>query len=313
MNHTILERARCMLSNAGLWDKHNLWAETAATACYLINRSPNSAVDFKIPEEVWSGKPVDYSNLRIFGCPAYAHVNNGKVVPRAQKCTFVGYGSGVKGYRLLCADSNKVIVSRDVTFDESTFSSLGDASGSDSSSTTTPETTVENLEVDLPVNVDSDYAGDLDTRHSISDYIFSLCGSAVSWKASLQSVVALSTTEAEYVASTEGVKEAICMRGLISELGVPQDALKVYCDSHSAICLTKNGMFQFKTKHVDIKYQFIRDVVPEGKIIVVKVHTDENPADMLTKPLSNTKFKHCLDLVSIHGAWHLSGVWETVL
>ena len=132
--------------------------------------------------------------------------------------------------------------------------------------------------------------------------MFSLCGSAISWKASLQSVVALSTTEAEYVSSTEGVKEAIWMRGLVSELGVPQDVIKVYCDSHSAICLTKNDMFQFKTKHVDIKYHFIRDVIAEGKIILEKVHTDENPADMLTKSLSNTKFKHCLDLVGIHRA-----------
>lgn len=114
MNRTILERVRCMLSNAGLWDKHGLWAEAASAACYLINRSPNSTIDFKIPEEVWTGKPVDYSNLRIFGCPTYAHVNNGKLVPRAQKCTFISYGSGVKGYRLLCADSKKVIVSRDV-------------------------------------------------------------------------------------------------------------------------------------------------------------------------------------------------------
>jgi hypothetical protein len=99
MNHTILERVCCMLSNAGLWDKHGLWAEAASIACYLINRSPNSAINFKIPEEVWTGKLVDYSNLRMFGCPTYAHVNNGNLVPRAQKCTFVGYGSDVKGYR----------------------------------------------------------------------------------------------------------------------------------------------------------------------------------------------------------------------
>jgi hypothetical protein len=66
----------------------------------------------------------------------------------------------------------------------------------------------------------------------------------VSWRASLQSVTALSTTEVEYVSTIEGVKEAIWMRGLISELGVPQDVIKVYCDSHSAICLTKNGMYQ---------------------------------------------------------------------
>jgi hypothetical protein len=52
MNRTILERVRCMLSNAGLWDKHGLWAEAAYVACYLINHSPNLAIDFKILEEV---------------------------------------------------------------------------------------------------------------------------------------------------------------------------------------------------------------------------------------------------------------------
>jgi hypothetical protein len=61
-------------------------------------------------------------------------------------------------------------------------------------------------------------------------------------------------------------------------------------------------MYQFKTKHIDIKYHLIRDIVDEGKIIVDKIHIDENPADMLTKPLSNTKFKHCLDLVGVRGA-----------
>ena len=150
--------------------------------------------------------------------------------------------------------------------------------------------------------VDSDYAGDLDKRRSISGYIFSLCGSAVSWKASLQSVTALSTTEAEYISATEGVKEAIWLRGLVSELGIPQDINTVYCDSQSAICLTKNDMFHAKTKHIDIKHHFIRDIVAQGQVIVGKIHTDDNPADMLTKSLSNTKFKHCLDLVGIHGA-----------
>jgi hypothetical protein len=121
----------------------------------LINRFPNSAIDFKILEEVWTGKPVDYSNLRIFGCTGYAHVNNGKLVPRAQKCTFIGYGSDVKGYRLLCVDFKKVIVSRDVTFDESTFSSSRGVSDSGSSSTSLPESTDENLDVDVPVSIDS--------------------------------------------------------------------------------------------------------------------------------------------------------------
>jgi hypothetical protein len=150
--------------------------------------------------------------------------------------------------------------------------------------------------------VDSVFAGDLDKRCSISSYVFSLYGSAMSWRASLQSVTVLSTTEAEYVSSTEGVKETIWMSGLISELGVPQDVIKVYCDSHSAICLSKNDMYQFKTKHIDMKYHFIRDIVAEGKIKVDKIHIDENPVDMLIKTLSDTKLKHCIDLVGVRGA-----------
>ena len=118
MNRTLLERARCMISNAGL--TLDFWAEAIATACYIVNRSPCAPLDFKTPEEVWSGTPADYSNLRIFGCPAYMHVNEGKLEPRAKKCIFLGYASGVKGYRLYCPDpkSPKFVISRDVTFDE---------------------------------------------------------------------------------------------------------------------------------------------------------------------------------------------------
>jgi hypothetical protein len=115
-------------------------------------------------------------------------------------------------------------------------------------------------------------------------------------QASLQYVTALCTTEAEYVSATEDVKEAIWMQHLISKLGVPQDIIKVYFDSHNVICLTKNDTYQFKTKHIDIKYYFIRDIVAKDKIKVDKIHINENPADMLTKLLSNIKFKLCLDL-----------------
>lgn len=121
MNRTLLKRARCMRLNAGL--SEHLWAEVVNTACYLVNISPSTAIELKTPEEIWSGKPADYSGFRVFGCPAYAHVNEGKLKPRAKKCIFLGYGQGVKGYRLWCTDpdSPKFIVSRDVTFDESSM------------------------------------------------------------------------------------------------------------------------------------------------------------------------------------------------
>ncbi|GJU35103.1 retrovirus-related pol polyprotein from transposon TNT 1-94 [Tanacetum coccineum] len=98
MNRTLLERTRCQLLNAGL--DRSFWAEALNTACYLINRSPATAIDCKTPIEVWSGKPADYSKLRVFGCPAYYHVSEGKLDPRGEKGIFMGYGEGVKGYRI---------------------------------------------------------------------------------------------------------------------------------------------------------------------------------------------------------------------
>ncbi|KAM3231906.1 hypothetical protein P3S67_009118 [Capsicum chacoense] len=91
--------------------------------------------------------------------------------------------------------------------------------------------------------VDSDYGGDLDRRGSLSGYIFTLCSGSIIWKASLQSIAVLSTTEAEYVAATEGVKEATWLRGLILELSVSQDTTIVFSDSQSAIYLTKNDAY----------------------------------------------------------------------
>jgi transposase InsO family protein len=92
MHRTIILKARCMLSNAGM--SRRFWAEAASTANYLINRSPSIPLDKSI--EVWSGTPADYSHLRVFGCTAYAHVDNGKLEPRVVKCIFLGYASGVK-------------------------------------------------------------------------------------------------------------------------------------------------------------------------------------------------------------------------
>lgn len=67
---------------------------------------------------MWTGKPANYSFLRVFGCEAYYHVNEGKLVPRAKKGYFVGYPSGVKGFRIWCPEEKKCIISRDVTFQE---------------------------------------------------------------------------------------------------------------------------------------------------------------------------------------------------
>ncbi|KAG8481120.1 hypothetical protein CXB51_025896 [Gossypium anomalum] len=116
INRTIMEKVRCMLSNANL--PKSFWAEEASTAYFLINRSPSVAIEKKTPQEVWSGIPANYSDSKIFGCPAYAHIDNGKLEPRSIKYVFLGYKAGVKGYKLWCPENRKVVISRDVVFDE---------------------------------------------------------------------------------------------------------------------------------------------------------------------------------------------------
>ena len=147
--------------------------------------------------------------------------------------------------------------------------------------------------------VDSDYAGDLDRRRSTTGYVFKIHGAPVSWRSMLQATVALSTTEAEYMAMAEGVKEALWLRGLLDDLGLKQDCVNLNCDSQSAIHLAKNQVHHARTKHIDVRYHFVRDVIEEGSISLIKVHTNENPSDMLTKAVSGSKFQHCLELLSI--------------
>jgi transposase InsO family protein len=98
MSKTIISKSCCMLSNASMG--RQLWAEATSTSYYLINMSPSTTIEKKTPMEVWSVSPLDYSQLKVFGFTAYAQVDNGKLEPRVGKCVFLGYDSGVKGYKL---------------------------------------------------------------------------------------------------------------------------------------------------------------------------------------------------------------------
>lgn len=128
---------------------------------------------------------------------------------------------------------------------------------------------------------------------------FTLTGGAVSWRSRLQDCVTQSTTEAEYVAASEACKEAIWLSRLVADLGIKEEMPVLHCDSQSAIQLAKNPVFHAKTKHVDVKYHFIREVIEDKQIQLVKVHTTENPADLLTKGLPGDSFAHCRKLLGV--------------
>jgi len=149
--------------------------------------------------------------------------------------------------------------------------------------------------------VDSDYVGCLDSRKSLTGFVFTSLGTAISWKASLQKVVVLSITEAEYTALTEAVKESLWLEGIAKELKIQNEVITIHCDSQSAIDLSKNSVHHERTKHIDIKLHFVREVIGQGSVIVKKISTDHNPSDMITKVLPNSKFFHCLNLIQLKG------------
>ena len=105
--------------------------------------------------------------------------------------------------------------------------------------------------------------------------------------------VALSTTEAEFIAATEASKELLWMKKFLSELGFQQERPQLFCDSQSAIHLAKNSTFHSRSKHIDVRYHWIRDVVESKQLQLEKIHTDENGSDMCTKSLPREKFEYC--------------------
>ena len=116
----------------------------------LINRSSSTSIEKKTPHEVWSSIPTNYSELKIFRCPAYAHVNNGKLEPRSLKRIFLGFKAAIEGYKLWCPELKKVIISRDVIFHE--IAMLHDQSPTATSDKTQQK---PSMQVKVDINVDS--------------------------------------------------------------------------------------------------------------------------------------------------------------
>eukprot|EP00253_Pinus_taeda_P007147 PITA_07147 len=141
----------------------------------------------------------------------------------------------------------------------------------------------------------------LDQRISTSGYVFNLFGGAINWMSKKQSVVALSTTEEEYMATTHARKEAVWLQRLCSSMGLVKEAIRIDCDSQSAIFLAKNPAYHANTKHIDVHYHFVRDMIEDKKVLLVNVDTLKNLIDALTKFVSSEKFSWCRETMGISG------------
>jgi hypothetical protein len=132
---------------------------------------------------------------------------------------------------------------------------------------------------------DSDW-GQGESRKSICGYIVEMGGGAIAWSSKQQGVVALSSCEAEYIASTHAAKEVLWLRSLSQELGFTQLApTPIYCDNQGTVACTHDPQHHSRMKHINIRYHFIRDCVQKKLIDVMYIPGIENVADILTKPL----------------------------
>jgi hypothetical protein len=147
---------------------------------------------------------------------------------------------------------------------------------------------------------DADWAGSVSDRKSTSGYCFSLGSTMISWQSRKQSRIALSTLEAEYIVACSSSYEDIWLRKLLTGLfDLEMEATTILWDNQSCIKMTKNPVFHDRSKHIEIRYHYIHDMVQRGAIKLKYVSTDEQVADVLTKPLSRVKFEHFRDKLGI--------------
>jgi hypothetical protein len=133
---------------------------------------------------------------------------------------------------------------------------------------------------------DASHGDCLDSGRSTGGYVTVMGGGAIGWSSKLQPIVALSSTEAEYMAATEAAKEVLWMRNILHEFGFPQHgASPLHIDNQSAISVSKNPEHFGRMKHLDLRFFWLRDVVEEGTIAPVHIPGTEQPADALTKAL----------------------------
>jgi hypothetical protein len=138
---------------------------------------------------------------------------------------------------------------------------------------------------------DSDFAGSLDDRKSTSGHVFQLGTNLISWASKKQPIVSISSAEAEYVAATSASCQAVWLRRILKDMShTEKDPTPIFCDNTSAIALSKNHVFHKKSKHIDTRFHFIRELVNNGDIALQFCGSRDQLADIFTKPLGKSVF-----------------------
>ena len=146
---------------------------------------------------------------------------------------------------------------------------------------------------------DSDWASNTDDRKSTTGGCFYVGANLVAWMSKKQNFVSLSTAEAKYIAAGSCCSQLLWMKKLLNDYGISQDTMVVYCDNSSAIDISKNPIQHSKSKHIEIRYHFIRDLV-ERKIVCLEcIPIERQNTDIFTKPLDRSKFETLRQVIGV--------------
>uniref|UniRef100_A0A2N9GIC0 Integrase catalytic domain-containing protein n=1 Tax=Fagus sylvatica TaxID=28930 RepID=A0A2N9GIC0_FAGSY len=337
MNKTLLERARCMLSNARL--SKDFWAESVNIDCYLVNRSPSTVLEYKTPFEVWSGTPAGYSNFRVFGCPTYAHVNDVKESIEVVKDQGVNKqveleveASGeVHDSTSIQPILNEVQDSTDEVEAPQQQQQYNIVTGNNSVKWNVAiNEEIENSKVEAPrfkarlvakgytqkEDIDFNEVFSLIVKHSSIRVMLSM---AALFDLELEQLDVKTTfLHAKNLVEINKLKTQLSGEFEMKDLGATKKILgmEIHRDREAGKLFLSHKSYIEKSKEEKEYMSRVPYVSAVGSMMyamvctrpnisqaginaVRKVATKDNPMDMMTKPRTLSKFKHCLDLVGI--------------
>jgi len=147
---------------------------------------------------------------------------------------------------------------------------------------------------------DADYAGDRIERKSTSGNCQFLGDNLISWASKRQATIAMSTSEAEYISAARCCTQLLLMKHQLEDYQINANSILIFCDNIAAICLSKNPIQHSRAKHIEIKHHFIRDYVQKGILDIQFIDTENQWADIYTKPLTVERFDFIKKNLNMH-------------
>nr|GEU40018.1 putative ribonuclease H-like domain-containing protein [Tanacetum cinerariifolium] len=312
-NRTLIEAARTML--ADLFLPNTFCAEAVNTACYVLNRVLVTKPQNNSPYELLTSRQPIISYLRPFGC--HVTILNtfdqlGKFDGKSNSGFLVGYSLNSKAFRVYNLETKRVEENLDKALNDDepsypidpSMPHLEDIYASPSVGIFTDlsyddegvVTDFNNLET--TVTISPTPTTRIHTIHPKTQILRDLLSAIqtkikrlILWQCKKHTIMATSTIEAEYIAAAHCCGQVLWIQNQLLDYGFNLMNIKIYIDNESTICIVKNHVFHLKTKHIEIRHHFIRDAYEKKLTQVLKIHTDDNVADLLTKAFDVSRNK----------------------